>query len=244
MPAYPAHRPTRSRLLDAAEHLLRTAGLAGATTKEIAGAAQCSQGTLYKHFATKEELLGCVLRERLRSLALPGSSGIPDLPDANTGSGSDSDSDSDVCSALACGLEECCLHLARRALCYYERALPLLGPLLADPGLLSQHRAARSLTPLAAPGPHELFTASVVHLERLRGRGLIHADADVHAAVALLLGACFQHTVLRLLGVPEQEQETTKFTAAVTRTVAASLVLPGPGHRRPDHSFPEEVTHA
>lgn len=231
MPAYSALRPIRSRLLDAAEHLLRTAGLAGTTTKEIASAAQCSQGALYKHFATKEELLGCVLRERLRCLGLPGASGPPGPRGA----------DADGCADHARGLQECCLHLAGQALSYYEAALPLLGPLLADPGLLSQHRAARSIAPVAAPGPHELFTASVVHLERRRGHGLVHADADVHAAVALLLGACFQHTVLSLLAAPEQAQETSKFTAAVTRTVAASLALPAVATAP---SLPEEVTHA
>src|SRR5947207_15600890 len=59
---------TRDQILDAAAHVMRTRGLAGATTKEIARAAGYSEATLYKHFRDKAELFIDVLRERLPSL--------------------------------------------------------------------------------------------------------------------------------------------------------------------------------
>src|SRR2546421_11297917 len=59
---------TRDRILDAAAHVMRTRGLANATTKEIARAAGYSEATLYKHFRDKAELFIDVLKERLPSL--------------------------------------------------------------------------------------------------------------------------------------------------------------------------------
>jgi AcrR family transcriptional regulator len=60
-------KPARARILDAAEQLMRTIGLARATTKKIARAADCSEAALYKHFASKEDLFVHVLHERLAS---------------------------------------------------------------------------------------------------------------------------------------------------------------------------------
>ena len=61
-------KPTRERILDAAETLMRSIGLARITTKQIAQAAACSEGALYKHFSSKEELFIRVLEERLPSI--------------------------------------------------------------------------------------------------------------------------------------------------------------------------------
>ena len=61
-------KPTRVRIVDAARHLMLTAGLARTTTKEIAKAAGCSEAALYKYFSSKEELFVTVLNERLPGL--------------------------------------------------------------------------------------------------------------------------------------------------------------------------------
>src|SRR5215210_7138434 len=47
---------TRERILAAAREVMLSKGLVRATTKEIARAADLSEGTLYNHFANKEEL--------------------------------------------------------------------------------------------------------------------------------------------------------------------------------------------
>ncbi len=47
---------SRDRILEAAEAVVRARGYARATTKEIARVAGCSEGTLYNHFADKQEL--------------------------------------------------------------------------------------------------------------------------------------------------------------------------------------------
>lgn len=175
---------------------MRTAGPAGLTTKAIASGARCSEATLYKQFADKEDLLACVLRGRLSAVA-PLFSG----PDTGTA-------------------EECCTHLARQALWFYEDALPLFHTLLADPGLLARHRALPHGT---GRGPQELLDAVARRLELQRERGGIRADADVRAAAALLLGACSQQALLPRFVAEEEVQPAEEFVAAVARTVSAAL---------------------
>ena len=54
----------RRVLIDAALALFAQNGFRGTTTKEIAQAAQCSEATLFKHFATKEELYSSILETK------------------------------------------------------------------------------------------------------------------------------------------------------------------------------------
>src|ERR1700730_17622896 len=56
----------RAGLLDATVRLLHSRDVAGLTTREIAREAGCSAGALYRHFATKADLLVAVAHERLR----------------------------------------------------------------------------------------------------------------------------------------------------------------------------------
>ena len=56
---------TRDRILDVTAALMRSAGLTGVTTREIARAAGLTEAALYRHFKSKEDLLTCALAERL-----------------------------------------------------------------------------------------------------------------------------------------------------------------------------------
>ncbi|MEU6826126.1 TetR/AcrR family transcriptional regulator [Streptomyces atriruber] len=203
---------TRARLLDAAEHLLRERGLAGATTKAIAADAECSEAALYKHFSGKGELLGTLLRERL-----------PAAGPLLAGAVRDEDA------------EACCVRLVRQLVWYYEQSVPLIGALFADRALLT---GLRPLPYGTAAAPDELLEAVVRHLQALRECGRIRADADVRAAGALLLGVCFQRATLTQVAPGGWPWSTEEFTAVVGRTVAASLTartartaraVPGPG---------------
>ena len=71
---------TRAQLVDAAERVLRSKGLARATTKEIAREAGCAEGTLYLHFADKLDLVRAVHEKLLPAFIevvshLPGRAG-------------------------------------------------------------------------------------------------------------------------------------------------------------------------
>ena len=58
-------KPTlRRRIIEAADALIREHGLAGATTREIARAAGCAEGSIYVHFEDKIDLVIAVVVER------------------------------------------------------------------------------------------------------------------------------------------------------------------------------------
>jgi AcrR family transcriptional regulator len=56
---------TRARLIEAATQVFAQAGLQGATTREIAHVAGVNEVTLFRHFATKEQLLQAVIENVL-----------------------------------------------------------------------------------------------------------------------------------------------------------------------------------
>jgi len=58
-------KPTlRRRIIEAADTLIREQGLSGATTREIARAAGCAEGSIYVHFEDKIDLVIAVVVER------------------------------------------------------------------------------------------------------------------------------------------------------------------------------------
>lgn len=61
----PAVNKTREKLMLAAEHLLRTDGLARLTTRAIAREAGVAEGALYHHFNDKAALLLAIVRDRM-----------------------------------------------------------------------------------------------------------------------------------------------------------------------------------
>ncbi len=76
--------PTRQRLLDAAARVFAMQGLEGATTREIARQAKVNEVTLFRHFQTKEKLLGEVLRHTFDSPGTPAAAPAPDAPPPRT----------------------------------------------------------------------------------------------------------------------------------------------------------------
>src|SRR4029450_4098331 len=112
---------TRAQLVDAAERVLRSRGLARATTKEIAREAGCAEGTLYLHFADKLDLVRAVHEKLLPAFVevvrhLPGRAGT---------------------RTVEANLTE----LAHSALRLYRDMLPVGSSLFADPELLRRFRS-------------------------------------------------------------------------------------------------------
>ncbi len=72
---------TRARILLASLRVFGERGYAGAGMREIAAAADLTEGALYHYFAGKEELLRALLDDRVARLRLPGadSSAVSDL---------------------------------------------------------------------------------------------------------------------------------------------------------------------
>lgn len=82
MPAAALKPPstTRQRLLDAASRVCAERGLHGATTREIADAAEVNEVTLFRHFGSKEKLIAALFE---RSVAAQMEALSDTEPDAN-----------------------------------------------------------------------------------------------------------------------------------------------------------------
>lgn len=189
-------RSTRARILDAAVALLRERGLAAATTKEIARAAGCSEGSLYTYFATKEQLLHAVMAERLPPF-------IPLLHTllARAGEGT-----------LADQLEE----VVRLALPFYAELLPLAAAVLATPKLNAGLRRQNL-------GPQRASEAVVSYLRLEQRLGRVYTGADLEAAAALLLGACLQRAMTRQFTGQAPDATDDRFVTALVTTLLHGL---------------------
>lgn len=191
---------TRDRILDAAADVMRTKGLARATTKEIARAAGLSEGALYRHFTDKPELFLAVLHERL-----PSFQALAVALNATKGP-----------------LRDRLVAIARAATEFYAAGFPMSASIFSEPELLALHR--ESLKKRGA-GPHRPVFAVAALLRAEQGRGEIDADTDCDAAAVLLLGACFQRAFLDSFEQkPTRPATVAIFAESVIDTLLAGLL--------------------
>lgn len=194
------NKPTRVRLLDAAHELMRTVGLARATTKEIARAAGCSEAALYKHFDSKEELFISVLTERLPPLrpllgSLAAEPGRHSLVDNLT-------------------------EIARQAALFYEQSFPIAASLYAQTELKRRHDdAVRQM----GVGPHVPIQELDTYLRAEQELGRVSTDADTFAAASLLMGACAQRAFAYDATKETVRPPVDEFAARLARTLLAGI---------------------
>jgi AcrR family transcriptional regulator len=188
---------TRDRILDVTAALMRSAGLAGVTTREIARAAGLTEAALYRHFKSKEDLLTCALAERLPVFVevlkyLPQRVG-QDTVDANL------------------------IRVAEAAVPFYRHAMVILSAIFGDPHLLARHRAWAEETSL---GPQRANTHVSAYLLAERDAGRLRAEFDVDAAAALLLGACMQRAFFdEFLGRETAPEGVAAYAASLVATL-------------------------
>jgi AcrR family transcriptional regulator len=162
----------RDQLLDAVVEVMATGGPGAVTTKRIASEAGCSEGSIYNHFADKQDLVACAVGERFRFPAR-----IDELA-ASPGTG-------DVHTHLT--------EIAELALEFYAWVAASLGTATDAPEVMHAH-AARVHAEGGGPWRSLDRLASWIDAERTLGR--VHADTDAHAAATGLLGACLWQAVL------------------------------------------------
>jgi AcrR family transcriptional regulator len=192
---------TRERIVDAAERVMRTKGLARATTKEIARVAGYSEGTLYNHFDDKEDLFLSVLRERLPDFVAL----VRDLPE-RSGRGT-----------VRGNLEE----VSSAALAFYDKSVPMAASVFSQPELLARHQEG---VRKRNRGPHKANegVAAYLHAEQLLGR--VRRGANLEAAAALLLGACYQRAFhLHFLGEEVLASGEERFVKEIVQTLMQGL---------------------
>jgi AcrR family transcriptional regulator len=172
-----------------------------ATTKEIARAAGLSEGTLYNHFANKEELFLCTLNE-LPSGFVSLMRGLQERVGTET-----------VQSVLE--------QVARSALDFYDEAVPMGASFFADPELLTRHR---ELLKQRGAGPQRANEAVAAYLRAEQELGRVSGDVDPDAVAYMLLGALYQYVYWRqFLGQPQESDADDHLIAGILATLTHAL---------------------
>ena len=160
-----------------------------------------SEGAIYKHFESKEELFICVLTERLPSFVemvqeLPGRVGEEDLGDVLGEVGS--------------------------AVRFLRRILPYVRLHLLGAGVAGQAQGGDQEKRCGTSEGERSLRQPIWRRERNLGR--VREDADPESAAAMVLGACFQRAFFKSFfgesSVPGQEEV---FVEGIVRTLMPSL---------------------
>lgn len=197
-------KPTlRRRIIEATDALIREHGLTGATTREIARAAGCAEGSIYVHFEDKIDLVIAVIVEREPHFAQ-----LLELP-AKAGSGT-------VEANLVPWTEEL-LELLRDN-------QPIFFALLGDRNVFARfkERLRERQT-----GPVAVFQAAAAYVEAEQGLGRIDARAVPEVVASILIGACRDHTFTGALAGTGRVARG-EFAHELVRTTVRGLAPPSP----------------
>lgn len=185
------------RIAEAAEQVLLTNGLAKTTTKEIAKAAGCSEGSLYNHFKSKEDLFLHVVRNQLKML-MAAMTSLRSLPGKGT---------------VRSNMEE----VALAALNDYTHSMSMICSIFSEPGILDRHRDGFVLR---NEGPHRANETVEGYLLEEKRLGRIPEGMDARAAADLLLGSCFQHAFqFSFTGREETMEERSQYVKRIVDTI-------------------------
>jgi AcrR family transcriptional regulator len=191
------------RILEAAEHVVRTNGLSRTTTKEIARVASCSEGSLYNHFESKEDLFLQLLKGHLPYF-LAVLFKLPKLK---------------VTGNVIDNLEE----VAHAALIYYDVSIAMTASMFTEPNFMERHRPGFQQR---NEGPHRANEIVANYLLSEQKLGRINSGINASNAADLLLGACFQHSFhFYFLGEKEYKETRQQFVMNILKTLMLGLTV-------------------
>jgi AcrR family transcriptional regulator len=191
----------RDQILSATEKILRSRGLSGTTTRQIAESVGCSEGALYVHFKGRVELLLAVLEESLPDMLEP--------LHALTGAVGKSTPQQNLVRAL------------EGIFLFHQRVIPMIAGLFAAPELLHQYRKSLARS---AKGPGRAISnlAKYIRLEQKLGR--IPSRTDAKTAATLLMSASFFRAFTeQFFGRPSQLPARRFFRQVITSTTSVPL---------------------
>jgi len=201
---------TRDRILDATRQIIEERGSARVTTKEIARAAGVAEGTLFKYFDRKDDLVLAVIREHLPSFLA-----VTDPEQAGA-------------QELGPTLEA----IVHGAIRYYAEMIPLTLALFGDIALLARHR---DWMQSEQTGPHKIFERVAAYLAVEQRLGRIHAGRDPMSIAALLIGPAYQYAFLRhFVGADPLSGSQEQFVASLVATLLLGLTP----HEPREHDLP------
>jgi AcrR family transcriptional regulator len=158
----------RDQILSATEKLMRSRGLSGVTTRQIAETAGCSEGAIYVHFKGRVDLFIAVLEESLPRMLEP-------LHMLKTAIGRDSP-------------EENLERAIRGIFSFQQRVTPMLASLFAEPALLAGLRKSLARD---TSGPHKAIAKLAEYIRSEQAIGRLGKGIDADTAAALLMSASF-----------------------------------------------------
>jgi AcrR family transcriptional regulator len=197
-------KPTlRRRIIEAADALIREHGLAGATTREIARAAGCAEGSIYVHFEDKIDLVIAVIVERdpyfADLLELPSRAGEKTV-EAN----------------LAPWVDE--------LVSLIRENQPIFFAVMSDRIIFQRFKARirERQTGLVA-----VFKAASDYVRAEQELGRVDAGVEPEIVATILIGAARDHTFTRALTDAAAEPDEG-FARELVRTVVRGLRPPAP----------------
>ncbi len=173
-------KPTlRRRIIEAADTLIREEGIAGATTREIARAAGCAEGSIYVHFQDKIDLVIAVIVERepyfAELLELPSRAG-EDTVEAN----------------LVPWVEE--------LLKLVHDNTPIFYALMGDRGVFARFKERLRER---ETGPVAIFRTAESYIAAEQGLGRLDEHAQPNVVASILIGACRDQVLTHTLAGKE-----------------------------------------
>jgi len=193
-------KPTlRRRIIEAADALIREHGLAGATTREIARAAGCAEGSIYVHFEDKIDLVIAVIVERE-----PHFAELLELP-AQAGSAT---------------VEANLVPWAEELLQLLRDNQPIFFALLGDRNVFARfkERLRERQT-----GPVAVFQAAAAYVRAEQELGRVDARIRPEVVASILIGACRDHTFTGSLAGAVQAS-SADFAQELVRAVVFGLL--------------------
>jgi AcrR family transcriptional regulator len=188
----------RDQILSATENLMRSRGLSGVTTRQIAEAAGCSEGAIYVHFKGRVDLFIAVLEE-----ALPGM--LEPLHMLKTAIGRDSP-------------EQNLERVMKGIFSFQQRVTPMLASLFAEPTLLAGLRKSLARD---GSGPHKAISTLAGYIRSEQTLGRIGKGIDADMAAALLMSASFFRAFTEnFLGRPTQPGPDTFLKQVVVSVIS------------------------
>jgi AcrR family transcriptional regulator len=202
-------KPTlRRRIIEAADALIREHGLAGATTREIARAAGCAEGSIYVHFEDKIDLIIAVVVEREPSFAE-----LLKLPD----------------KAGSATVEENLVPWADELLRLIRENQPIFFALIGDRNVFARFKERLHER---QTGPVAVFQAAAAYVRAEQELGRVDARVRPEVAAAILIGACRDHIFTgSLAGAPATS--SAGFARELVRTAVSGLLPTTSEENRP-----------
>ncbi len=189
---------TRSRIIQAAAAIMYQKGIARATTKEIARQAGCSEGNLYNHFGSKQEIFLAILNEQLPEF-VPLLATLPER--------------------IGCGpIKETLRQIARAALRFFNQSIPMGAAFFAERTLLARHRV---LLKERNAGPHKFNEAVRDYLRAEQIAGRVNGTRDPETVADILIGACFTRAYWsQFIGEETSSKNDEEFIEDLLQTLA------------------------